>query len=471
MRKTLPDRRTLLKLLGASGLAALTGLAGFQAGRATSIQEQIPITKGSFASPASYIIFKDGDLIKAKNGKTGQVEFLGTDAAEVMQSAINALPAQGGKIILREGEYVANVSLRSGVELVGCGRAENYIDYPDIPKTGTVINGSVTIEGAGPTTPDRIFGAVLRDLFIKGCLKIKYAVGATVENVFVHANGGTYGVWVDSSYATTFRGVRVAGATYGFYIHNENASDNPSNVWLHNCFPECNEYGIYGDMNKYHTIVFTNGWIEIRKAFYGYALWIADSRIVMGKEDINAIECVVLHATNLRLTGDGYGTAIKIRDWGYAHLATSEIEKFANVFYPVSNVVIHGAGIKISNCGQIFHPDTGSPVRAWLNGRIYGIDNGLGVMPTVWVFNGHTNANILSKNAGTATFSGDGSTTQFAIAHGLVGEPKTVNVTPLSADAAGDFYVTKDSTYIYVNYLSPPPSGTDNVVLSWRAEV
>ena len=81
------------------------------------------------------------------------------------------------------------------------------------------------------------------------------------------------------------------------------------------------------------------------------------------------------------------------------------------------------------------------------------------------------NRGYVTENSGVATFSGDGSTTQFAIPHGLVSEPTGVYVTPLSADAAGDFYVTKDSTYIYVNYLSPPPSGTDNVVLSWRAEV
>ena len=60
---------------------------------------------------------------------------------------------------------------------------------------------------------------------------------------------------------------------------------------------------------------------------------------------------------------------------------------------------------------------------------------------------------------------------QFAISHGLVAEPSKVQVTPMSADAAGDFYVTKDATNIYVNYKTAPASGTDNVVLSWYAEV
>jgi len=76
-----------------------------------------------------------------------------------------------------------------------------------------------------------------------------------------------------------------------------------------------------------------------------------------------------------------------------------------------------------------------------------------------------------TENSGTATFSGDGSTTQFSIEHGLVSTPSKVQVTPMSSDAAGDFYVTADDTYIYINYSTAPPSGTDNVKVSWQAEV
>ena len=75
------------------------------------------------------------------------------------------------------------------------------------------------------------------------------------------------------------------------------------------------------------------------------------------------------------------------------------------------------------------------------------------------------------KNSGVATFSGDGTTTQFSIAHGLVSTPTKVQVTPMSSDAAADFYVTADDTNIYINYKSAPPSGTDNLKFSWYAEV
>ena len=75
------------------------------------------------------------------------------------------------------------------------------------------------------------------------------------------------------------------------------------------------------------------------------------------------------------------------------------------------------------------------------------------------------------KNSGMVKFSGDGTTTQFKIAHGLANAPSRALVTPASKDAASSFYVTTDNTYIYVNYTTAPPAGTDNVVLYWYAEV
>jgi len=75
------------------------------------------------------------------------------------------------------------------------------------------------------------------------------------------------------------------------------------------------------------------------------------------------------------------------------------------------------------------------------------------------------------ENSGKTTFNGDGTTTQFKIVHNLISTPSKVLVTPASSDATGSFYVTADATYIYVNYLTAPPSGTNNVVLNWYAKV
>ena len=58
---------------------------------------------------ASYVIFKDGNIYYAKNGKTGEIEFSGTDIAEVLQSVVDAFPTKptapyGGKVVFKRNE-------------------------------------------------------------------------------------------------------------------------------------------------------------------------------------------------------------------------------------------------------------------------------------------------------------------------------------------------------------------------------
>jgi len=76
-----------------------------------------------------------------------------------------------------------------------------------------------------------------------------------------------------------------------------------------------------------------------------------------------------------------------------------------------------------------------------------------------------------SENSGTATFSGDGSTTDFNIAHGLVETPTVVHLEAKTSDAAGDKYWEADDTNITVHFITSPPTGNNNVILSWKAEV
>jgi hypothetical protein len=81
------------------------------------------------------------------------------------------------------------------------------------------------------------------------------------------------------------------------------------------------------------------------------------------------------------------------------------------------------------------------------------------------------NVGYVTENSGTATFSGNGTTTVFTIAHGLAGTPKSYRVEAGSADAKGDKYVTADATNLTVTFATAPPTGTNNVVLVWSAEM
>lgn len=66
-------------------------------------------------------------------------------------------------------------------------------------------------------------------------------------------------------------------------------------------------------------------------------------------------------------------------------------------------------------------------------------------------------------------FSGDGIQKQFDIAHGLGEEPGYWIVNATTDDGSGISHVQADSTNITVSYDTPPPSGTDNIILNWLA--
>lgn len=71
-----------------------------------------------------------------------------------------------------------------------------------------------------------------------------------------------------------------------------------------------------------------------------------------------------------------------------------------------------------------------------------------------------------TENHTSDTQSGNGTATDFTVAHGLNTTPSHVQVTAKSAAAAGDYHVEiAGSTNITIKYSSPPSSGTDN--LSW----
>jgi len=85
-----------------------------------------------------------------------------------------------------------------------------------------------------------------------------------------------------------------------------------------------------------------------------------------------------------------------------------------------------------------------------------------------------------TENSGTATFDGDGTTTDFSIgAHGLaITDPSkiVVKVTPISSDAIAaspcvGYVDPADNTKIRVKFASAPASGTGNVKIVWEAQV
>ncbi|MEM2534037.1 MAG: hypothetical protein QXK12_08465 [Candidatus Nezhaarchaeales archaeon] len=90
--------------------------------------------------PPSYLIFKVGNVIYAKNGLTGQIEFSGTDAGTVIQSVINALP-DGGKIFFKRGFYeiTSDVVLPIHRTFIFEGEGSRYYRYNINQTVGNTI--------------------------------------------------------------------------------------------------------------------------------------------------------------------------------------------------------------------------------------------------------------------------------------------------------------------------------------------
>ncbi|MFQ5640643.1 MAG: nitrous oxide reductase family maturation protein NosD [bacterium] len=97
-----------------------------------------------------------------------------------------------------------------------------------------------------------------------------------------------------------------------------------------------------------------------------------------------------------------------------------------------------------------------------------------GTVGTISVLNtgsqANSNVGYVTENRGTLIGSGNGATVLFVFPHGLHKAPASLNVTPMSSDAKGEFYATADASNIAVTYTVAPPTGTGNVSLGWMAE-
>lgn len=77
----------------------------------------------------------------------------------------------------------------------------------------------------------------------------------------------------------------------------------------------------------------------------------------------------------------------------------------------------------------------------------------------------------VAQTRGTATFSGDGSTTQFTITHGLGYVPRQWFIEEVTEDTGNVSHTTADADTLTVNYDTAPPTGTDNVVLKYATDL
>ena len=467
------SRRELLKL---AGLGVSAGLLGLLGGREWGFQEAlaqsqaVQIEPNSFVIPASYVVFGDDldndgilDIIYARNGRTGQIDFKGNDASTIIQSAIDNL-IDGGSTYIKTGSnpeiYLISspIEIDDKISLVGDGfqttilKLQNNVN-DSLLKTksfGSVTRGHIIIKDIGlngnkanNTAGHGILGQMWNSLidrvwvtdFVGSGIFLKIDGNENIIQKCRITNCGGDGIHIES-------GVND-GYLLNNLIYNNNGYQiqfiNPWGWWVVNN----HIYQIQTTAIRFEGIqrcFIVNNYIEGSDTYVSMALiggtTPVQHNVVRGNVFVNGL--------------DGL--------WLYGGASTSKA---------IYNIIV----------GNIFHSVVQSSIIEKNSQEDYNIIIGnyvsgsspivkLGVNTVV-----RDNVGYPTENSGVAVFSGDGVTTQFTIAHGLVSTPSSVRVTPGSVDASGQFYITVDNTNIYVNYLSAPPSGTNNITLYWEAEV
>jgi len=408
--------------------------------------------------PADVIVRKEGDQAVAIDGETKEVIARSSDHAEVIQAAINKYDV----VYIKKNKYEISdhITLRSNIVIFSNGakliRVSDLSPYAilygeqltDVEIYGIVFDGNKDV-GAG--------GHIIH-------LK-------DVENIKIRRckfiNPYNYGIWIKSVSSTNKRVSVIDNVFVGSGPNDVIAIDGYEHIIALNKFydVETDVYAI-GAADLFHSVIFGN---VMEKVKTGIGLDGGSSGIegnIITSNDIldPDVYAIFLNgkagsatAKNNIINGNLVWTRTSHLDAGIYMTYTYETQVIGNIIRSKDNV---GYGIYESDAAN-------DNVIAFNHITRCNVAIRKGGANTV-VFENYGYKTI---NTDVAIFSGDGTTTQFKVEHSLSSIPSKIIVTPLSADAKDFAYATADDTYIYFNFSTAPPSGTDNVKLSWYAEV
>ena len=412
------------------------------------------------ANTADYIIYGEdldgdgiADIIYAKNGKTGEVEFKSDDASEVIQYAIN----NGYSIHIKSGTYQINdkIHITEGKIITGDG-----ISATTLLSTGDLFSIDAT--------SSHVIGLAISDMELVG--------GLTGTAIYINSQAPytTSQARIENLRIRKFQN----GIDFNCTASNENWFNTISNVEILNC-PQPDGYGVRlynGGMFNIHNLLVIPGNTNDNTAYalyiYGAGVY-ADEIRLSGKAYIFSSD---LHIGKLTFEGlgSGIGGALSLIGDSYS----IDVVEFVNVAtnYSITAHISAGKSVKI---GHLYTRGTTYPNYGPIvyNGKLYvehyGLEHNL---PTIYNQGGmliveHSYDGFKKwRNSSNITFTGDGTTTTFSVAHNLVAQPSKYFMQPLNDLASTFSTITADATYLYVNFSSAPPSGS-TLSYYWYAEV
>lgn len=196
--------------------------------------------KPSKVTEASYIVFIDGGMVYASNGRTGRLEYYGTDASSVIQAVLDSLESDGGMVLIKEGTYVISKTIKipGNVTLSGVGYATKLVlaDYADEEVIenkhedayvdSNIVITNLQIDGNGAR---QTYGAQVSAVFLTRVESCR------VEGCWIHnvAQGGTNaGIYVRYSNNVAIRGNMIYDNRYAGIFLRKGANDIISNNWF-----------------------------------------------------------------------------------------------------------------------------------------------------------------------------------------------------------------------------------------------
>jgi len=410
------------------------------------------------------LIFIRAGIVYAKNGVTGELEFRDEDAVKVIQATIDAL-TDGGLILIEKGLYLINkpIVLKSHITLRGEGKRATELRANASIDSVIKWDGVwcylmyLRVEGANlaAKTVDMSRAVSASALnYIIGC-HLKGATG-TVLDATNNEDSYVIDTFIDGRDQTeTVRSTcgLKATANGGFFVLAGSQISFVASYsidWKGELLAVVDTYlgkHVYLRHGRYE---FHNVWLE------GY---------IEGDATEKPLDIFIY--------GGRYEHALSTRPnmGGSFH----RIQIFGGLF----SVPYYTYNFEFVYCDDFrayARIEQGVNTANILSYEYYRL--GAIYAERVWESN--------LRTSGTATFSGDGATTDFLIgSHGLAESPTDrtrvyAEVTPASADAITgspcECYASDedgDGAYesIRVKFASAPPAGTNNVVVRWKAEL
>jgi len=400
--------------------------------------------------PPSYIIFKCNPYILAKNGLTGQIEFSGVNASNVIQSAIDALENKGGKIIIKSGYYPIKtpIQMRDAIVIQGEGRHHSL---------GTVLEQASDLDPA-MFMFDNVLECGLIAMHLRS-FKGKFTKGKALDiNVPYGQYRGDLVYTLEDLFICDF-------PETGIDIRGDSRVVQMKNVVVGGCGGD--GISIEGGDHDFVNVTASGN------AYSGFAISCGNS-LIIGKATGNMNGFDLYYGANGNLIiADAYenskvGLLIEERPTGYP----------ANRNFIYINAVTNERNIRIT--GGENNVIIGYAVRFKPEWNTYGVvieggtDNVLDVEAYWnnlgdWIFTAGTY--FLKgvrglKTSGVATLPAG--STSVTVAHGLVTTPKVVKVTPRDTAVGACAVTARDATNFTIEVSTAP---TVDVEIDWEAEV